>query len=114
MSEFPIRLDIAHRAGCGALSQVHQGHWQSPWILDRDRPVALRDCLGRYHRHGATYWLRLRCNDTECNAVALVRLGEIENAAQSVTRLLKPGQVMSAAKAFFAVRRAASAAKETP
>jgi hypothetical protein len=47
-----------------------------------------RDALGRNHAHGQR-WERFRCNNTACEAVALVRW---DTLAQFVTRGIKAGE----------------------
>lgn len=47
------------------------GSEESPWVLDLKNPAFYGDKLGG-RRGQTTSWIRMRCNDPKCTALALV------------------------------------------
>lgn len=58
-------------------------HWV--FLLNyHDEPAyQWRDTLGRNHPHGTERWFIIRCNNTNCDARALYRVGAIEEATHT-------------------------------
>lgn len=58
-----------------------RGSGVSPWVLDRDNPTFYGDKNGG--RTGLTNsWLRMRCNDPKCTALALVHHWDLAEVVQ--------------------------------
>lgn len=62
-----VLLKREHTTGCFLTPRATY----APWVIDRKNPVFMGDKLGGC-RGQTTSWIRLRCNDPSCTALALV------------------------------------------
>lgn len=61
-----VKLLIPHRSGCLMVGERHV------FVMPDDRPYEFgRDRAGR--AGGGSLWMRFRCNDPDCEAIAIVR-----------------------------------------
>lgn len=65
-----------HLANCLAIAAVERGDWTTPWFLTAE--TLRRDAIGRSHPHAYHRWFVVRCNSTDCDALALLRVTDVE------------------------------------
>ena len=82
-----IRLLKDHVPNCSAVATVERGDWDTPWFLCGKNDASAgrsygyqtvrRDSIGRQNG-GCHSWAVFICNDTNCDANGIVRVGDIE------------------------------------
>jgi hypothetical protein len=64
------KLLVPHRADCSACRMVRSKQWFTPWAYVGDSFWLASDGS---HRGHSTRWLKVRCNDTACPGLLIVR-----------------------------------------